>query len=377
MKTSFSIARILPTTLLVIFLSAPAAFSQKANLPSLAVLEIRNEYPNPKLSESSYSDLLRIELEKTGRFQVLDGYDMDFMLSKQKIEYLNCLSRFCLEEVSAKINVDKLVVGSIKLINRRISISIKLYDTRTKQFENSRTSDFVDIKEEIGTMVHLTVNDMFGIPNEQALVSKLTVKNDYESSVNNPNQVCLRTDGPRMGFVTYFFEPSSSAVLSRSKAEGGYEAFPLLFQFGYQFEKQYLNEGNFQALVEFLPMITGLDQGLFIPSATLMNGIRNNNTGWELAFGPMVSVSRKLRGFVDSNNNFVPINSIPESQNVKTETRIDSRGNPTLSTGFVVAAGKTFKSGKLNIPVNAYLVPSSKGVLFGVSFGFNGRSRYR
>jgi len=377
MKPSFFLSRIVPAALFVVLFSVPLAFAQQANLPKLAVLEIRNEYPNPKLSESSYSDLLRIELEKTGRFQVLDGYDMDFMLSKQKIEYLSCLSRFCLEEVSDKINADKLVVGSIKLINRRITISIKVFDTKSKQFETSRTSDFVDIREEIGTMVRLTVNDMFGIPNDPALVSKLTIKNDYESSINTPNQVCLRTDGPRMGFVTYFFEPTSASVLRKSRSQGGYEVFPLLFQFGYQFEKQYLNEGNFQALVEFLPMISGLDQGLFIPSLTLMNGIRNNNSGWELAFGPMVSVSRKVRGYVDSNNNFMPINTLPQPQNVNTETRIDSRGNPSLSTGFVVAAGKTFKSGKLNIPVNAYLVPSSKGVLIGVSFGFNASSQSR
>jgi len=359
------------------FLSLQSAFAQKSTLPTLAVLELRNEYPNPKLSQGSFSDLLRSELEKTSRFQVLDRYDMDFMLTQQKVEYFNCLSRFCLEEVSSKINVDKLVVGSIKLINKRITVSIRVFDTKSKQFELSRTSDFLDIPEEMGTMVHLTVNDMFGLPNDQALVTKLTLKNDFESSINTPNEVCLRSDGPRMGFITYFMEPKTAATLQRSKSQGGYEAFPLLFQFGYQFEKQYLNEGNFQALVEFLPMITGLDQGLFIPSVTLMNGIRNNNSGWEFAFGPMVSISRKARGYVDSNNKWVLLDSKPQPEGAIVETRTDSRGNPTITTGFVVAAGRTFKSGKLNIPVNGYLVPSANGVLFGVSFGFNARSRFK
>lgn len=377
MKTTSRLTQLLLTGFTFVFLSIQTAIAQKSNLPSLAVLELRNEYPNPKLSQGSFSDLLRSELEKTARYQVLDRYDMDFMLTQQKVEYFNCLSRFCLEEVSSKINVDKLVVGSIKLINKRITVSIRVFDTKTKQFELSRTSDFLDIPEEMGAMVHITVNDMFGLPNDQAIVTKLTLKNDFESSINTPNQVCLRSDGPRMGFITYFLEPKTAATLKRSKSQGGYEAFPLLFQFGYQFEKQYLNEGNFQALVEFLPMITGLDQGLFIPSVTLMNGIRNNNSGWEFAFGPMVSISRKARGYVDNNNNWVLLNSKPEPEGAIVETRTDSRGNPTITTGFVVAAGKTFKSGKLNIPVNGYLVPSANGVLLGVSFGFNARSRFK
>lgn len=376
MKTTSRFTQQMLTGFTFVFLSLQTAIAQKSNLPSLAVLELRNEYPNPKLSQGSFSDLLRSELEKTARYQVLDRYDMDFMLTQQKVEYFNCLSRFCLEEVSSKINVDKLVVGSIKLINKRITVSIRVFDTKTKQFELSRTSDFLDIPEEMGAMVHITVNDMFGIPNDQAIVTKLTLKNDFESSINTPNQVCLRSDGPRMGFITYFLEPKTATTLQRSKSQGGYEAFPLLFQFGYQFEKQYLNEGNFQALVEFLPMITGLDQGLFIPSVTLMNGIRNNNSGWEFAFGPMVSISRKARGYVD-NNNWVLLNSKPEPDGAIVETRTDSRGNPTFTTGFVVAAGKTFKSGKLNIPVNGYLVPSANGVLLGVSFGFNARSRFK
>jgi len=377
MKTTSLFTQLMLTGFTFVFLSLQSATAQTSTLPTLAVLELRNEYPNPKLSQGSFSDLLRSELEKTGRFQVLDRYDMDFMLTQKKVEYFNCLSRFCLEEVSSKVNVEKLVVGSIKLINKRITVSIRVFDTKSKQFELSRTSDFLDIPEEMGTMVHITVNDMFGLPNDQAIVTKLTLKNDFESSINTPNQSCLRSDGPRMGFITYFLEPNSAAIMKRSRSQGGFETFPLLFQFGYQFEKQYLNEGNFQALVEFLPMITGLDQGLFIPSVTLMNGIRNNNSGWEFAFGPTVSISRKARGYVDNNNQWVLLNSKPEPDGVSLETRTDSRGNPTFSTGFIVAAGKTFKSGKLNIPVNGYLIPSSKGVLLGVSFGFNAKSRFK
>ena len=53
--------------------------------------------------------------------------------------------------------------------------------------------------------------------------------------------------------------------------------------------------------------------------------------------------------------------------------RTDSRGDYSFATGFIVAFGKTFKSGKLNVPVNIYIAPKKEGARCGVSFGFNAR----
>jgi len=38
---------------------------------------------------------------------------------------------------------------------------------------------------------------------------------------------------------------------------------------------------------------------------------------------------------------------------------------------MVIAIGKTFTSGYLNIPVNAYFSPRKEGNVFGLTFGFN------
>ena len=52
--------------------------------------------------------------------------------------------------------------------------------------------------------------------------------------------------------------------------------------------------------------------------------------------------------------------------------RLDSRGDYRLGSGFVLAVGKTFRSGKLNIPVNAFFIPGKRySHRFGISFGFN------
>ena len=52
-------------------------------------------------------------------------------------------------------------------------------------------------------------------------------------------------------------------------------------------------------------------------------------------------------------------------------TRMDSRGVVRLQAGWVWALGKTFHSGYLNIPVNAFLSYNQNGYFLGLSMGFN------
>jgi hypothetical protein len=174
------------------------------------------------------------------------------------------------------------------------------------------------------------------------------------------------------------FTGETANILKSSASKGGFEVEPLMFQFGYQFEKQYLNEGNFQALFEFIPMVTGLDQGLFIPSITLMNGMRNNKSGWEFAFGPTFSLVTKSQGYYTADDNIWTTlqDSVPVPEYADVITRLDSRGDASIQAGFIFAFGKTFKSGRLNVPVNAFVIPSNKGLRMGVSFGFNAKDRY-
>jgi len=207
-------------------------------------------------------------------------------------------------------------------------------------------------------------------------LASLSEKDKLADAINTPMADRLKLNGPRMGFT--MFTGTTADLLRKPEHEGGFDASPVMFQFGYQIETQYLNSGNFQALFEFIPTITGLDQGLFIPSLTILNGIRSNKSGWEFAFGPTVSLTKQADGYYQ-NDEWVRIT--PEMDrstiNEPITTRLDSRGDFAISPGFVFAVGKTFRSGKLNIPVNAFVIPGRDGVRFGVSFGYNSRkSKY-
>lgn len=354
-------------------------FAQPVKKSKLVLIEIDTrelrEIHNFNSLDIPVTAITRLELEKLGIYSMIDRYDLEFIAGRDGLKLDNCFSTYCIAEMADKLKCDKLFTGSISKIGEKLVITYKVYDTGIKDYEKVIVKEFLNLPQSIPTMIRITLNDMFGIPNNEDEVNTLTRNYIFDESRNNPFKNRLRADGPRMGLT--YFTGHVATQLANSKKEGGFNAAPLMFQFGYQFEKQYLNQGNFQALFEVVPMITGLDQGLFIPSITLMNGMRNNHNGWEFAFGPSLSLTRKANGFFDEQNRWhLASDTAGMTHKPFIESRMDSRGAWALQPSFVFAVGKTFKSGKLNIPVNAYFVPSNEGYRFGVSFGFNSRARY-
>jgi len=45
-----------------------------------------------------------------------------------------------------------------------------------------------------------------------------------------------------------FFTGEFGQILKAKPSNGGFDMYPSMYQFGYQFESMYLNEGSFQAL---------------------------------------------------------------------------------------------------------------------------------
>lgn len=152
------------------------------------------------------------------------------------------------------------------------------------------------------------------------------------SAVKTPQKIItpLELSGPRVGFTLI------GSGETADNLRDNFNASPFITQFGWQFEKQYFAlENGTAGLVEFVGLIGGLEQGLFLPSANMLVGVRSSS-GAEFAFGPNISVS---------------------------------------GAAFALAVGHTYRSGSLNFPVNFAVVPSSKGVRFSLLFGFNAQTR--
>jgi len=339
----------------------------------IAVLHVDTKGLN--LDPAQMGDLSRIELDKLGLFEVVDKYDVKYLVTKEQLVLDDCYGKICLVEVGKKLGVDKMLTGSVELLSEKIIVSYRLIDVNTSSVEKSQILEFLNLKPQLQTMVSVTLKQMFGQQVNADLMAKLTSVAAFESDINSPDKMKLNLSGPRMGVTVITGETADR--MRAPAAQGGIDAVPVMFQFGYQFETSYLNQGGLQALFEFIPIITGLDQSQIIPSVSVLHGIRSNKNGFEFAFGPILYLNKSAEGFY--NNGVwtrktdwnIENSGLPYPGEVV--KRFDSRGNLQFTSSFLFAFGKSFRSGRMNIPVNAFFIPSNAGYRFGISVGFNGK----
>ena len=139
----------------------------------------------------------------------------------------------------------------------------------------------------------------------------------------------INLSGPRFGLT--MLSPGNVEALAAKEI---FLQRSTVTQFGWQFEKRlYTNDDGLSALTEFVPLISGLEQGVALPSLNWLVGIRTPS-GTEFGIGP----------------NFTP-----------------------LGVGLVVAGGITVRTGALNIPLNVAVGSSKSGTRVSIMTGFNVR----
>jgi hypothetical protein len=136
----------------------------------------------------------------------------------------------------------------------------------------------------------------------------------------------INLSGPRFG-MTFLSPGTVQALEERDIAVGS-----IVSQFGWQFEKRlYTSTDGVSALMEWVPLLSGLEQGVALPSLNWLVGIRTP-AGTEFGIGPNVT---------------------------------------PVGFGLVVAAGVTVRSGALNIPLNVVFASSKSGPRVSIMTGFN------
>ena len=157
-------------------------------------------------------------------------------------------------------------------------------------------------------------------------------------------------EGPRIG-ATYINNGTVRDYLDSENKS------PVITQFGWQFETRlFTADDGTSALLEFIPLVGGFDQGLFLPSISILTGIRNATDAkmsLEFAIGPNFSITRNWE------NKVAP------------------------SVGLVIAVGTNIKKSNINFPINLVFVPSvgerhdgkdyETGWKLSLIFGFNSR----
>lgn len=361
--------------LFVFLISSFSAIAQNSSAPIMAVWQI--DATGLEIEPARMGDLARIELDKLNKFQILDKHDMLYLLEQNNFKNDRCFGRLCAIEVGKVLEVDRMLTGSAELIGDMLLFHLKLINVATGEVEKSHAAEFINNPDQVLSMLSITLRTMFGMPIDEELLYKLTKKNNYQSIVNTPKANRINLNGPRMGLVVFSGPLGDRYQAPRS--EGGYDALPVMFQFGYQFEVNYLTEGNLQGLFEFIPLLTGLDQGILIPSFSFLNGFRSSKSGFEFAFGPTISFAKVSEGYYDQAGNWHLSKEwdrthIDEENPYPIVKSLDNRGLVEAQAAFVFGIGKTFKSGRMNIPVNAFFIPGKNNAhRFGISVGFNAK----
>ena len=168
-----------------------------------------------------------------------------------------------------------------------------------------------------------------------------------------------RQNGPRVG-VTYL-TPGVVARINDATREGGAgdridPSFPVVTQFGWQFEFQtFQTASGATGVAEVVPLLSGLDRGLFAPSLTFVSGLRTP-AGFEVGAGPNVSVT-------------------PQEKADRRDD-VDVVG-ADVRLGLALVAGVNGRVDGVSVPVNAAVVFGAGGARVSLLVGLNtSPSRY-
>ena len=231
-------------------------------------------------------------------------------------------------------------------------------EVKYKLFDNQNGPDRVLLKKDIFSIKY--ENGKIEVYNSGNLISENPNVNPginlNDNSKFDPDKSDFakkklkKFEGPRIG-ATYI---NNGTV--RDYLEGENKS-PIITQFGWQFETRlFTADDGTSALLEFVPLIGGFDQGLFLPSISILTGIRNATDAKmsiEFAVGPNFSITRNWE------NKVAP------------------------SVGLVIAVGTSIKKSNINFPINLVFVPSvgekhdgkdyETGWKLSLIFGFNSR----
>lgn len=323
-----------------------------------------------EINNATMASIVRLELEKIDRYEVLDRYDVHDAIIQNNIDPENCFGKNAVVNAGKLLGTDLMLTGSVERFGDKVTVIMRLINVQEERIEKTSVMEYIYAPNELQTMAMLSLNELLGIPNDPHIVDLLI---NYNLPITTA-KTSLSLNGPRMGVV--YMTGETSERMQASKDDGGFDMFPVSSMFGYQFEKQYLSAGNFQALVEVVAAVNGLESGTLIPSMAFLNGFRFNESGWEFGLGPVVRMVKTAKGYYNAEGKWILATDQPDqADQPEMHYRLDNRGEPELSVGLIVAVGKTFKSGYLNMPVNVYVSPRKDGTAVGLIFGFNTTKR--
>ena len=230
-------------------------------------------------------------------------------------------------------------------------IKYKLFDNQNGPDRILLKKDIFSIKYENGKIeVYNSGNLNSENPNAKPSINSNDDSKFDSDKSDFAKKKMKKFEGPRIG-ATYINYGTVRDYLDLENKS------PVITQFGWQFETRlFTAEDGTSALLEFIPLIGGFDQGLFLPSISILTGLRNATDAkmsLEFAVGPNFSITKNWEN------------------------------KTAASVGLIIAVGTTIKKSNINFPINLVFVPSvgekhdgkdyKTGWKLSLIFGFNSR----
>ena len=329
---------------------------------SIAIINIDSQGLSIKMP--LMTSLVTLEMEKIDIYEVIDKYDVANHMERYQISTTQTYGKTDLIRIGDSLNVDKVLSGSVEKFGNKIIVVLRVVGVESKSIEKIDVMEYIDQEEDIQQMIRISLHNLFEIENDKNTVDMLS--NFNPPLANSRSKVNL--SGPRFG-ATMTLGKAGQRLMD-SKSNGGFDMFPVSSMIGYQFEIQFVSAGEFQALFEFVGALNALESGNIIPSLSVLTGFRFNKLGFELGLGPVIRGVQMAEGYYDENDKW-NIKTPDTPEDLDYIWQIDNRGSYSVSTGLIIAAGFTLKSGYINFPITAYVSPRKDATVVGLVFGFN------
>jgi hypothetical protein len=250
---------------------------------------------NIDVSREIIAKLLQIELIKLDIYKVYDEFDIQEGIDSDERFTEDCYGKNCLIDLGKAVDVDYIVSASLLGFGGKTVISIKIIEISTGDIVKNDVKEFIEDETKVQRMLQVLIRQMHDIEMHPEVVARI-VHDDQPIIKKNISRI--NNSGPRIGYA--FLTGELKDFAERTEEQGGMGIYPGVSMIGYQLEKQYIGTENFSALGEVLLTVSGLEQGIAIPSITIMNGLRFGKAGWEFAFGPGFGFKRTSQGFFDT-----------------------------------------------------------------------------
>jgi hypothetical protein len=239
--------------------------------------------------------------------------------------------------LSLMINCIALAQDTLTYRNKK-HISVKIIEItpteiKFKKTENLNGPTYTALKRQV-----LVINYENGIT--ESFYTEATTDSIKEAK-RDIIQKRLRYNGPRFGFTVMGPGTSRDWLKENHKAA-------IITQFGWQFETRlFTMQDGTSGLVEWVVLVGGAEQGMFLTSGSMLFGLRGGKRGLEFGIGPNLSFT---------------------------------------GMGLAIAVGGSIRTEHACIPINLALIPSvykehgfsgvgQTGARFSLLIGFNTRTR--